>query len=104
VPSRHTGRGGGGGTIVRTSSGTAAGSNGYRAGSTSAHDARAGALVTTSSSWQWKLPASSDFGPTPRRTTYYALIGEALHGDDADTDPDVLAGRVVDTLLHGVGA
>lgn len=37
------------------------------------------------------------------RRVYYALIGEALHGDDAGTDPDVLAARVVDTLLHGVG-
>jgi AcrR family transcriptional regulator len=37
------------------------------------------------------------------RRVYYALIGEALHGDDADTDPDVLAARIVDTLLHGVG-
>ncbi|MFC0529492.1 TetR/AcrR family transcriptional regulator [Phytohabitans kaempferiae] len=37
------------------------------------------------------------------RRVYYALIGEALHGDDAGTDPDILAGRVVDTLLHGAG-
>jgi AcrR family transcriptional regulator len=37
------------------------------------------------------------------RRVYYALIGEALHGDDANTDPDVLAGRIVDTLLHGLG-
>lgn len=35
------------------------------------------------------------------RRVYYALIGESLHGDDADTDPDLLAGRIVDTLLHG---
>jgi hypothetical protein len=34
---------------------------------------------------------------------YYALIGESLHGDDAETDPDVLASRVVDTLLRGAG-
>lgn len=40
------------------------------------------------------------------RRVYYALIGETLHGDeaDADRDPDLLAGRVVDTLLRGLGA
>ncbi|WP_406352363.1 TetR/AcrR family transcriptional regulator [Streptomyces sp. NBC_00658] len=38
------------------------------------------------------------------RRVYYALIGEALHGDDRpDPDPDVLAALVVDTLLHGAG-
>jgi AcrR family transcriptional regulator len=36
------------------------------------------------------------------RRVYYALIGEAVHGDDADTDPDALASRVVDTLLYGM--
>lgn len=39
---------------------------------------------------------------------YYALIGEALHGPGADQDPDAqnpdaLATRIVDTLLHGAG-
>ncbi|MEU6237259.1 hypothetical protein [Kitasatospora sp. NPDC047058] len=35
------------------------------------------------------------------RRVYYALIGEALHspGDD----PDALATKVLDTLLHGLG-
>ncbi|MGW4892317.1 TetR/AcrR family transcriptional regulator [Kitasatospora sp. NPDC004240] len=41
------------------------------------------------------------------RRVFYALIGEALHGPDAAadpvTDPDALATRIVDTLLHGVG-
>lgn len=45
------------------------------------------------------------------RRVYYALIGEAIHGMPAGADaqygphadPDVLAGRIVDTLLHGVG-
>jgi AcrR family transcriptional regulator len=38
------------------------------------------------------------------RRVYYALIGEALHGDErADPDPDALATLVVDTLLHGAG-
>ncbi|MEV0129390.1 hypothetical protein AB0H83_13155 [Dactylosporangium sp. NPDC050688] len=39
------------------------------------------------------------------RRVYYALIGEALHGADAepDADPAVVAARIVDTLLHGAG-
>ncbi|MFF1449420.1 TetR/AcrR family transcriptional regulator [Streptomyces sp. NPDC058274] len=38
------------------------------------------------------------------RRVYYALIGEALHGDERpDPDPDTLATLVVDTLLHGAG-
>ncbi|MFB7470842.1 TetR/AcrR family transcriptional regulator [Kitasatospora sp. NPDC056184] len=41
------------------------------------------------------------------RRVFYALIGEALHGDagaaPADTDPETLATRIVDTLLYGVG-
>ena len=35
------------------------------------------------------------------RRVYYALIGESLH--DADTDADVLASRIIDTLLRGAG-
>ncbi|MFJ2826952.1 TetR/AcrR family transcriptional regulator [Streptomyces sp. NPDC087263] len=38
------------------------------------------------------------------RRVYYALIGEALHGDERpDPDPDALATLVVDTLLYGAG-
>jgi AcrR family transcriptional regulator len=37
------------------------------------------------------------------RRVYYALLGEALQEEDARTHQDVLAARVVDTLLHGVG-
>ncbi|MFB6890044.1 TetR/AcrR family transcriptional regulator [Kitasatospora sp. NPDC056327] len=41
------------------------------------------------------------------RRVFYALIGEALHGEGGagpvDADPDTLAARIVDTLLHGVG-
>ena len=37
------------------------------------------------------------------RRVYYALIGESLHGDDSDADPDTLAARIIDTLLHGAG-
>ncbi|GHB05881.1 TetR family transcriptional regulator [Streptomyces termitum] len=37
------------------------------------------------------------------RRVYYALIGESLHGTDAPTDPDTLAARIIDTLLHGTG-
>jgi AcrR family transcriptional regulator len=38
------------------------------------------------------------------RRVYYALIGEALHGDARpDPDPDALATLVVDTLLYGAG-
>ncbi|MCK9793881.1 TetR/AcrR family transcriptional regulator [Isoptericola sp. 4D.3] len=36
------------------------------------------------------------------RRVYYALLGETLRGDPAG-DPDVLAARVVDTLLRGAG-
>ncbi|MDQ7909986.1 helix-turn-helix domain-containing protein [Phytohabitans sp. ZYX-F-186] len=46
------------------------------------------------------LAAGADLEWT--RRVYYALIGEALHGDGEQTDPDILAGRVVETLLHGV--
>jgi AcrR family transcriptional regulator len=36
------------------------------------------------------------------RRAYYALLAEAAHGPaDRDTDPEVLAARVVDTLLYG---
>ncbi|RSM61625.1 TetR family transcriptional regulator [Actinoplanes sp. ATCC 53533] len=47
------------------------------------------------------LDAEADLDWT--RRVYYALIGESLHGDDAGTDPDVLAGRIIDTLLRGAG-
>lgn len=47
------------------------------------------------------IAASVDLDWT--RRVYYALIGEAVHGPDADAEPDVLAERVVDTLLHGAG-
>ncbi|GGT82495.1 MULTISPECIES: TetR/AcrR family transcriptional regulator [Actinomadura] len=36
------------------------------------------------------------------RRVYYALIGESLHGPD-NADPDTLAARIIDTLLHGTG-
>lgn len=50
---------------------------------------------------QGVIDAETDLDWT--RRVYYSLIGEALHGDDADTDPDILADRIVDTLLHGAG-
>ncbi|MFJ8053169.1 hypothetical protein [Streptomyces luteogriseus] len=42
------------------------------------------------------------------RRVYYALIGEALHGPGADDapdaqNPDALATRIFNTLLHGAG-
>ncbi|MFJ4777519.1 TetR/AcrR family transcriptional regulator [Streptomyces sp. NPDC088762] len=42
------------------------------------------------------------------RRVFYALIGEALHGENATgrdlaAGPDALATRIVDTLLHGAG-
>ncbi|MFH8253516.1 TetR/AcrR family transcriptional regulator [Streptomyces roseolus] len=37
------------------------------------------------------------------RRVYYALIGESLHGNTEGADPDALAARVIDTLLHGAG-
>jgi AcrR family transcriptional regulator len=56
---------------------------------------------------QGVLAADADLDWT--RRVFYALIGEAIHGHtfgdggDAEADPDALAGRIVDTLLHGVG-
>ncbi|MFB4283863.1 TetR/AcrR family transcriptional regulator [Nonomuraea sp. MTCD27] len=35
------------------------------------------------------------------RRVYYALIGESLHGNADGADPDTLAARIIDTLLHG---
>ncbi|MDT9682392.1 helix-turn-helix domain-containing protein [Streptomyces sp. TRM76323] len=37
------------------------------------------------------------------RRVYYALIGESLHGNAEGADPDTLAARIIDTLLHGAG-
>ncbi|GAA3494561.1 hypothetical protein GCM10019016_016610 [Streptomyces prasinosporus] len=37
------------------------------------------------------------------RRVYYALIGESLHGNADGADPDTLATRIIDTLLHGAG-
>ncbi|MFI5805047.1 TetR/AcrR family transcriptional regulator [Streptomyces sp. NPDC051561] len=39
------------------------------------------------------------------RRVYYALLGESLHAnaDDTGLDPDALATRIIDTLLHGAG-
>ncbi|QFG22063.1 TetR/AcrR family transcriptional regulator [Actinomadura sp. WMMB 499] len=37
------------------------------------------------------------------RRVYYALIGESLHGDPDDEDPDALAARIIDTVLRGAG-
>ncbi|MEU6744202.1 TetR/AcrR family transcriptional regulator [Streptosporangium sandarakinum] len=37
------------------------------------------------------------------RQVYYALIRESLHGDADGADPDALAARIIDTLLHGAG-
>ncbi|WP_371497926.1 TetR/AcrR family transcriptional regulator [Kitasatospora sp. NBC_00374] len=36
---------------------------------------------------------------------YYALLGEAVHGrpEGEEVDPEALAARIVDTLLHGAG-
>ncbi|MER7488668.1 helix-turn-helix domain-containing protein [Streptomyces sp. NPDC126497] len=37
------------------------------------------------------------------RRVYYALIGESLRGNADGADPDTLATRIIDTLLHGAG-
>ncbi|MFJ8542374.1 TetR/AcrR family transcriptional regulator [Streptomyces sp. NPDC093586] len=37
------------------------------------------------------------------RRVYYALIGESLHDNADGADPDTLAARIIDTLLHGAG-
>lgn len=50
---------------------------------------------------------ADDADPTWVRRVYLALITETVHGStelDGTTDPDTLAGRVIDTLLRGVGA
>ncbi|MET7331303.1 helix-turn-helix domain-containing protein [Nonomuraea sp. NPDC005650] len=36
------------------------------------------------------------------RQVYLALLGEAAHGSPPGSDPDALATRVIDTLMHGV--
>ncbi|GAA3018985.1 TetR/AcrR family transcriptional regulator [Kitasatospora albolonga] len=48
---------------------------------------------------------AADADPEWARRVLYALIGEALHGGPlpGDPDPDTLAARIVETLLHGVG-
>ncbi|MEU1894222.1 hypothetical protein [Streptomyces pristinaespiralis] len=37
------------------------------------------------------------------RRVYYALLRESLHDNADGADPDVLAARIIDTLLHGAG-
>jgi AcrR family transcriptional regulator len=37
------------------------------------------------------------------RRVYYALLGESLRGAPDGADPDDLATRIIDTLLHGAG-
>ncbi|WLQ35871.1 helix-turn-helix domain containing protein [Streptomyces castrisilvae] len=37
------------------------------------------------------------------RRVYYALIGESLRGNPDGSDPDALAARIIETLLHGAG-
>lgn len=37
------------------------------------------------------------------RQAYQGLIGAAISPDETETDPDLLAARIVDTLLHGLG-
>lgn len=37
------------------------------------------------------------------RRVYIALISESVHGQEEAGDPDVLATRVLDTLVHGFG-
>lgn len=50
---------------------------------------------------------SADAELTWVRRVYVALIDETVHGSvelDGTDDPDALAGRIIDTLLRGVGA
>ncbi|MFH8926983.1 hypothetical protein ACH4D4_08005 [Streptomyces pristinaespiralis] len=37
------------------------------------------------------------------RRVYYALLRESLHDNADGADPDVLAARIIDTLLQGAG-
>jgi AcrR family transcriptional regulator len=37
------------------------------------------------------------------RRAYHGLIDAAISPDETETDPDLLATRIVDTLLHGIG-
>ncbi|WP_436771867.1 TetR/AcrR family transcriptional regulator [Yinghuangia sp. YIM S09857] len=37
------------------------------------------------------------------RRVYYALLGESLRSNPDNDDPDTLAARIIDTLLHGAG-
>ncbi|WP_227997441.1 TetR/AcrR family transcriptional regulator [Nocardia australiensis] len=48
----------------------------------------------------------TDTDPVWARRVYLALISETVHGNtdlDGTTDPDTLAGRLIDTLLRGIG-
>jgi len=37
------------------------------------------------------------------RRAYHGLLDAAISPDETETDPDLLAARIVDTLLHGIG-
>ena len=37
------------------------------------------------------------------RRVHHGLIDAAISPDETETDPDLLAARIVDTLLHGIG-
>jgi len=37
------------------------------------------------------------------RRAYHGLLDAAISPDETETDPDLLAARIVDTLLHGLG-
>jgi len=38
------------------------------------------------------------------RRAYHGLLDAAISPDETETDPDLLAARIVDTLLHGLGS
>lgn len=38
------------------------------------------------------------------RRAYHGLLDAAISPEETETDPDLLAARIVDTLLHGLGS
>ncbi|WP_405639631.1 hypothetical protein [Streptomyces sp. NBC_00019] len=80
--------------------------DGAAARGTALNDTRTGACARSIAESCGLLDPAADLEWT--RRVYYALIGEVLHGPGADQDPDAqdpdaLATRIVDTLLHGAG-
>ena len=49
----------------------------------------------------WLIRADTDL--LWARRAYHGLLDAAIGPGETETDPDLLAARIVDTLLHGIG-